>query len=186
MIYFYDVIYDGTELFKSTFDNKDYRVRDHDKQLKANLLSIINSKFNIITDSLKNDSKYKNDENVKRLLDNWNSGVTIKEIGRMENDAAYVINKKYISFCLKDFTNFDIANINLLTYVAIHEFSHIMSNELGHGEEFKNNFKFLLNYSKNLKYIDPELKKEIQLYIPLKELKTPDNYCGVSIINSIN
>ena len=50
-IFFYDVIYDGTEPFKSTFDNKDYRVRDTNKQLKANLLSIINLKFNIIIDT---------------------------------------------------------------------------------------------------------------------------------------
>jgi len=141
-IFFYDVIYDGTEPFKSTFDNKDYRVRDNSKQLKANLLSIINLKFNIIIDTLQKDQVYNNNDNVKRLLSNWNNGVTIKEIGRMESDAAYVINKKNISFCLKDFTVLDIANINLLTYVAIHEFSHIMSNELGHGDEFKNNFKF--------------------------------------------
>ena len=64
----------------------------------------------------------------------------------MESDAAYVINKQYMSFCLKNFCNeseceVSLETVNLLTYVGIHELSHIMSNEIGHGDEFKTNFK---------------------------------------------
>jgi hypothetical protein len=104
----------------------------------------------------------------------------------LESDAAYVINKKYMSFCLKDFNNINLEVLNLLTYVGIHELSHVMSNETGHGDEFKQNFKFLLGYSKNLKYYDKLLNREVQLYISLNKLNTPNDYCGVSIINSIN
>ena len=76
--------------------------------------------------------------------------------------------------------------INLMTYVGIHEISHIMSVEIGHGDEFKENFQFLLNYSKTLMYIDPLTFKEVPLYIQLDKLKTADNYCGVQLVNSIN
>jgi hypothetical protein len=61
-----------------------------------------------------------------------------------------------------------------------------MSIETGHGEEFKNNFKFLLECSKNLKYYDKLLNREVPVYIALNKLNTPNDYCGVSIINSIN
>jgi hypothetical protein len=180
-VYFlYELFYDGTQHFLSTIDNKMYKVRDPNKQLKANLLGTLNQKLNVIVDSLRTNKDYYHHVNVLRLINNWDSGITIKEIGKMESDAAYVINKRHMSFCLKDFNKGNQVDVNLLTYVGIHELSHVMSDEVGHGDEFKNNFKFLLDYSKKLAY------NGNPLYISLNELKTPNDYCGVSIINSIN
>ena len=79
----------------------------------------------------------------------------------------------------------DLEELNLITYVGIHELSHIMSIEIGHGTEFIQNFEFLLNYAKNLFYFDPLLKRQIPLYIPLNKLNTSDSYCGVSLENSV-
>jgi predicted metal-dependent hydrolase len=181
---FYFYVYDGTVPQKSSINGKEYRVKDDiNKQTKANLLSNLNSKLQILVDSLKND----NSPNVQRLINNWNKGVSIKETGNMEGDAAYVINKQFMSICLKDFVkDVNLENINLLTYVGIHELAHIMSNEIGHGDEFKQNFKFLLNKAKTLNYNDPILNKNVSLYIPLNKINTPNDYCGVSIINSIS
>jgi predicted metal-dependent hydrolase len=190
----YTYVYDDTDWFTSTINNKKYRIRNGPtsiKEVKCNLLANLNDKLDFIIESL---SKEQNKSiAVNRLLHNWNRGVVIKEIGNMEPEAAYVINKQYVSICLKNFcdskscegTN-TLDNINLLTYVGIHEMAHIMSQEIGHGDEFKTNFKFLLDYSKKLKIYDPLLKKEYPVYIELKKLNTPDSYCGVSIINSIN
>jgi hypothetical protein len=193
-ILFYRYIFDGTEKFKSNLDGNYYNVRfGKDSQKKADLLAFINLKLGILVSSLRNDQRYKNNPDVKRLLSNWDRGITIKEIGFMENDAAYVINKQHLAFCLQDLPypnsnskNTNIEDTNLITYVSIHELGHIMSEETGHGREFIKNFEFLLNYSKNLKYIDPFLNKEIPLYIELSKLKTSDNYCGVPLLNSIN
>ena len=183
---FYKYFYDGTEYTQSEIDGKYYRVRsDYGKQQKANLLALMNIKFNVIVESLKN-SKYYSNENVQRLIQNWNKGVSIKEIGKMESDAAYVINKQYMSFCLPKNTTESIDNLNLMTYVGIHELAHIMSSEIGHGQEFIKNFEFLLNESKNLEYYDPVLKQNVPIYIQLNKLNTADNYCGVSLTNSIN
>ena len=185
----YIYFYDGTEPFKSTVNNKYYRVRGNNemKQVKCNLLAVLHDKLVILVESLRNDSKVNKNQNVIRLLNNWDSGITIKETGNMESDAAYVINKKYMSICLKNFCETSqcsnvnsLENINLLTYVGIHELSHIMSEGIGHDDEFKDNFKFLLDYSQLLKYLGNKL------YINLSELNTPSNYCGVSIINSIS
>jgi predicted metal-dependent hydrolase len=158
--------------------------------MKCDLLANLKNKMDFIIYSLSKEPDI--NENINRLLNNWSRGIVIKEIGSMEPDAAYVINKQYLSICLKNFCNstncdkYTLDNINLLTYVGIHEMAHIMSEEIGHGKEFKNNFKFLLDYSKNLKIYDPLLKDEFPVYIELSKLKTPESYCGVSIINSIN
>ena len=147
---FYRFVYDGTVFFTSQVDNRDYRVRrGSNQQLHANILATINKKLNVIINSLKKENT--TSEGVARLLKNWN-GVTIKEIGHMETDAAYVVNKKYMSFCIQTTKpEYNISDVNLITYVAIHEMAHIMSQEIGHGTEFVNNFEFLLNYSKKLK-----------------------------------
>jgi hypothetical protein len=191
----YTYVYDDTDWFTSTIDNKKYKIRsgpENVKQIKSNLLANLLNKLNFIVESLSKETT-KSDA-VNRLITNWQKGIVIKEIGSMEPEAAYVINKQYLSICLKNFCDSinckedysSLDNINLLTYVGIHEMGHIMSDEVGHGDEFKTNFKFLLDYSKNLKSYDPILKNEYPIYIELKKLNTPNTYCGVSIINSIN
>jgi hypothetical protein len=185
LLIFHRHIYDGTDFTKSKLDNKYYRVRsNHGKESKADLLALINMKLNLIVNNLKI-SKYNTNPNVQRLIGNWNRGVSIKEIGKMESDAAYVINKQYMSFCLPENTAKSLDNVNLMTYVGIHELSHIMSIETGHGDEFIANFQFLLDYSKQLYYFDPYMKTNMPIYIQLNKLNTADNYCGVALQNSI-
>jgi predicted metal-dependent hydrolase len=177
---FYRYIYDGTEYIRSKLDGKYYKVKNI---LNAEYLAILNMKLNLIVSSLEN-SEYSSNENVKRLISNWKKGVTLKEIGNLESEAAYVINKQYMSFCLKVTNTID--SINLMTYVGIHELAHVMSVETGHGSEFIKNFEFLLNYAKTIQYYDPILKTNLPVYIQLNKLNTADNYCGVSLQNSIN
>jgi hypothetical protein len=163
-------------------------------QLKSNLLAFINLKLNILVESLSKDSSLKNNVPVQRLIENWNRGVSIKEIGYLESDAAYVINKQDMSFCLQDSPHpgarvktTSFADTNLITYVAIHELAHIMSVETGHGSEFVDNFEFLLNYSKNISYVNPFTGKTEMLYTSYTTVPdTSDNFCGVKLINSIN
>ena len=189
-VLFYHYFYDGTTYIKSNLDGKYYKVRsEENNQHKADLLSIIYIKLNLIVNTLKNDSVYNKTVPVKRLVSNWNKGISIKEIGKMESDAAYVINKKHMSFCLQDKPNGNaktVEDINLMTYVGIHELAHIMSDEIGHGNEFISNFEFLLDYSKQLVYFDKTVNKNMTVYIQLDKLNTADNYCGVPLINSIN
>jgi len=182
---FYVYLYDGTEYVQSTIDNKYYKVRNNrDKQEKADLLAVLYLKLNALVNNLAH-STYISNVNVQRLVVNWGKGVTVKEIGKMETDAAYVINKQFMSFCIPDNTSKSLNDINLMTYVGIHELAHIMSQEIGHGDEFISNFEFLLNHAKQLKYFDPILKQNLPIYIQLNKLNTADNYCGVALVNSI-
>ena len=195
IVFFNRYYYDGTEQFKSTLDGRNYRVRiDSNSQLKADLLAFINFKLNILVDELANDPTQNSNIPVQRLINNWRRGVTIKEIGYMESDAAYVINKQNMSFCLQDGPEpgnkpktKSFADTNLITYVCIHELAHIMSVETGHGSEFIQNFQYLLSYAKNIDYVNPFTGNTEKLYTSLNKVKeTSDNYCGVKLENSIN
>lgn len=185
---FYKYVYDGTEQLTSNVDKRVYRVRKgDDMQVRADILAILNGKFQIIVNNLKNDPAYQQNIAVKRLISNWESGVTLKEIGNMESDAAYVINKRDMSFCLQKTKNqLVLEELNLITYVGIHELAHIMSEEVGHGSEFIKNFEFLLNYAKQINYYDPLLRRQLPLYIQLDKLNTKDSYCGVNLENSVS
>jgi len=185
---FYKYVYDGTEQLTSNVDKRVYRVRKgDDMQVRADILAILNGKFQIIVNNLKNDPEYQQNIAVKRLISNWESGVTLKEIGNMESDAAYVINKRDMSFCLQKTKNqLVLEELNLITYVGIHELAHIMSEEVGHGSEFIKNFEFLLNYAKQINYYDPLLRRQLPLYIQLDKLNTKDSYCGVNLENSVS
>ena len=192
----YKLVFDGTSQFTSNIFNKQFKVRgstNEIKETKSNLLGDVYDRLETLVSTLRNDKTLISNVPVQRLIANWNRGISIKETGVMESDAAYVINKQHMSICLVNFCDIakckninSIENLNLLAYVGIHELAHVMSEEIGHSTEFRNNFRFLLEYAKNINYDDPILKKTVKLYIDLNKLSTPDNFCGVSVVNTIS
>jgi hypothetical protein len=194
----YKYAFDGTSPFTSDIFKKQFNVRgsaNEIKQIKANLLGDLYDRLETLINTLKSDQNIPPTFRVavNRLIANWNRGITMKETGNMESDAAYVINKQHMSICLVNFCDTtkckninSIENLNLLAYVGIHEIAHVMSEEVGHSSEFRTNFRYLLDYAKNINYYDPILKRTIKLYIDLTELPTPDNFCGVSVVNTIS
>lgn len=71
---------------------------------------------------------------------------------------AYSENKgEKLAFCLnkKKEDDNNLIDINTLTFVAIHELSHIMTVSIGHKQEFWQNFKFLLENAKTANIYEP-------------------------------
>ena len=58
-------------------------------------------------------------------------------------DKSYTINKHKIHLCLKD-ENGNYYDENMLIYVALHELAHVLCDEIGHTNKFKEIFKNLL------------------------------------------
>jgi hypothetical protein len=86
---------------------------------------------------------------------------------------AYSENKgEKLAFCLnrKKEDNTNLIDESTLTFVAIHELSHIATKSIGHKQEFWDNFKFLL-----------ENAKESGIHNPVDYKKNPREYCGMSI-----
>ena len=59
---------------------------------------------------------------------------------------------------------------NTLTFVALHEMSHLATKSIGHKDEFWENFKFLI-----------EQANKINIYTPVDYEKQKAEYCGMTI-----
>jgi hypothetical protein len=119
--------------------------------------------------------KYPNQDNVLRLHDGFNPKQIMETLPTSEH-TAYSENKgEKIAFCLnkakKD--NNDMIDENTLTFVAIHELSHVATQSIGHKSEFWANFKFLL-----------EEAKEAGIYSPKDYKSSPQEYCGMKITDN--
>jgi hypothetical protein len=89
---------------------------------------------------------------------------------------AYSENKgEKIAFCLNKTKNSEntLIDLNTLTFVSIHELSHITTTTIGHKQDFWLNFKFLL-----------ENAKAAGIYNPVDYKKNPESYCGMIITDN--
>lgn len=151
-------------------DGNRYCVRERAKlELAANLLATVTENCKKIVHYLK--EKYSEDKRVKRLVQGFNPK-KISETLPTSELTAYSENKgEKIAFCLNTTKEGDqLIDINTLTFVAFHELSHIMTESIGHKQEFWSNFKFIL-----------EKAKEANIYYPVDYKKNPKDYCGMKI-----
>ena len=118
--------------------------------------------------------KYPDNTDVKRLTDNFNPK-KISETLPTSDLTAYSENKgEKIAFCLNKTKNGnELIDLNTLTFVAVHELSHVMTVSVGHKQEFWQNFKFLL-----------ENATKAGIYKSIDYSKSPQNYCGLQISDS--
>jgi hypothetical protein len=151
-------------------DGNTYCVRERPKlELAANLLAQVTQKMKDLVEYVKD--KFPKDERVKKLVDGFNPK-KINETLPTSEFTAYSENKgEKLAFCLNTTKDGDdLIDIGTLTFVAIHELSHIMTTSVGHKQEFWLNFKFLL-----------EQAKEANIYDPIDYKKKPKEYCGMTI-----
>jgi len=154
----------------SDYDGNKYCVRERPKlKLVANLLAKVTEKLqNIVNLAYE---EYPTRENVIRLYKNFKPN-KINEILPTSKYTAYSENKgEKLAFCTTVTKQVDnLIDENTLTFVGIHEISHIMSKTIGHNDEFWNNFKFLLTIAVKNK-----------LYTPINYSEKPQEYCGMTI-----
>ena len=153
-------------------DGKTYCVRDRTKlQESVELLAkVTNNMTNMVNYMEQN---HPDDVRTKRLVKGFNPN-SISETLPTSKLTAYSENKgEKIAMCLnknKKKGEDELIDINTLTFVALHELSHIMTKSIGHKQDFWENFKFLL-----------ENAKKSQIYNPVDYNKNPTEYCGMSL-----
>jgi hypothetical protein len=171
-------IYNESDAFNlkciiSDVDGEKYCVRERSKmQLAADLLAKVTQKCKDLV--LYCGKKHPDDERVQRLVQKFNP-TKISETLPTSEYTAYSENKgEKLAFCLnKEKNGSQLIDINTLTFVAIHELSHIMTESEGHKQEFWQNFKFLL-----------EQAKEANIYNPVDYKNNPEAYCGMNITDN--
>ena len=154
----------------SSVDGEKYCVRDR-KKLKqsADHLAKVSVSLKKIVEVCKN--KYPDLPITKKLNQGFNPNKIVETLPNSEL-TAYSENKgEKLAFCLEtEKGNNKLIDLNTLTFVAIHELAHIGSEQIGHGDEFWNNFKFLLQRA-----------VEIKVYDPIDYKNKPKRYCGMDI-----
>ena len=154
----------------SSVDGNRYCVRDRQKlELAADLLANVTDKCKQMVQYMK--EKHPEDPRTIRLVEGFNPK-KISETLPTSELTAYSENKgEKIAFCLNTTKEGDkLIDINTLTFVALHELSHIMTESVGHKQDFWQNFKFLL-----------ENAKAANIYQPVDYKKQPREYCGLKI-----
>lgn len=173
---------------ESSVDNNKYLIRkgnirskDH-LQESANTLAKINTHVVKLINHLDSKYKYDNTRNyfIKKLKQNYNYDI-LSEAAIDKRYTTYTINKSDMHVCLRTRDSYEhIYDLNTLMYVILHELAHLCNyNQYGeaiqgHGEEFKQIFKFLIIESINLgiyKYED--------------YTERPQEYCGIIINTTI-
>ena len=157
----------------STVDGEKYCVRERAKlELAADRLATVNQKMAKLVAHCK--AKYPTRENVTRLVKGYNPKKIYETLPTSEF-TAYSQNKgEKMAFCLStEKDNDTLIDPNTLTFVALHELSHIATKSVGHNDEFWSNFKFIIGEA-----------GEIGIYDPTDYKKKPVKYCGMKIKDS--
>ena len=157
----------------SDVDGERYCVRERLKlELAADLLANVTQKCKELV--LYCSKKHPDNEDVQRLMQKFNPKKITETLPTSEY-TAYSENKgEKIAFCLeKNKGKSKLIDLNTLTFVAIHELSHIMTKSEGHKQEFWQNFKFLLDNA-----------KDAGIYDPVDYKNEPQDYCGMKITDN--
>jgi hypothetical protein len=172
-------VYSESELYNlkciiSDVDGNRYCVRDRvDTKEAADLLAKVTQKMKDLVKYM--NEKHSDDPRVKRLVANFNPK-KISETLPTSELTAYSENKgEKIAFCLNKTKNSPnmLIDLNTLTFVAIHELSHITTTTIGHKQDFWQNFKYLI-----------ENAKDAGIYKPVDYKKNPESYCGMTITDN--
>jgi hypothetical protein len=155
----------------STVDGEKYCVRERDRiQEAADLLAKVSEKCDkLVQHTYHNHSE---DPRVQQLYTRFDRKKIMETLPTSEY-TAYSENKgEKVAFCLnkKKEDDEDLIDEHTLTFVSIHELAHIMTTSTGHGDDFWENFKFLLERAKESGIHDPEDYKS-----------APAKYCGMTI-----
>ena len=151
-------------------DGNRYCVREREKlELAANLLAQVTQKMKDTVAYLK--EKQPEDPRTIRLVEGFDPK-TISETLPTSELTAFSENKgEKIAFCLNTTKEGNkLIDINTLTFVALHELSHVATKSIGHNQEFWQNFKWILQNA-----------KESGIYNPIDYKKNPQEYCGMKI-----
>jgi hypothetical protein len=157
---------------KSTVDDNSYLVRNlPDKLEAANRLAEVRSRILRLITHFK---QSKSDNQIALdILKNFDAEPTrFSESTPDSSYTSFTLNKgEKIHVCLRQKNSSqDLVDVNILTFVTLHEVGHIGTREIGHTPLFWNNFAWILKQA-----------EELGIYEFQNFAEQPVPYCGISI-----
>jgi hypothetical protein len=158
---------------RSNVDGKVYRVRDlPDKQQAADLMGKVRIRLIKIIEHFQ--QKFPDKPQVRRLMRNFKPDPSrLIEATPEAEHTSYSVNKgEAMHLCLRQRKPGDesLVDENVMTFVTLHELGHCMTESIGHGPDFWNNFAWILREA-----------EATGLYQHRDFTAHPTPYCGVTI-----
>jgi len=160
-------------------DGRDYYVhsKHEDMQLAANMFAAINKNttniINYIYDKYKDSPNKKRRDVARNLMTRYDVN-SLRENSPLnaEHDTSYTINKgDIIAICIRSSKVYNqIHDINIITFVVLHEITHLSISAYDHPDEFWEVFKFILIESEDGGF-----------YTSPNFARFPREYCGIKI-----
>jgi len=158
-------------------DGKTYEMQNlPNKEEAVKRMSAICANLNKLRDHYQSEPALAADPPVARFLARFRPDCFI-ENDMSSNDTSYSENKgQKIVVCLRDKTKapeYPLIEENTIMFVMLHEMSHLMTETIGHTQEFWNNFKRILHDAVKL-----------GIYKQVNYAQKPTPYCGMTITDS--
>ena len=158
-------------------DGKTYDIQNlPGKEDAVKRMANICAKLNKLKESYRNEPALAADPPVARFIARFQPDVFI-ENDMSSKDTSYSENKgQKIVVCLRDKTKpptYPLIDENTVMFVMLHEMAHLMTETIGHTQEFWSNFKRILHDAVKL-----------GIYTPVNYAQSPVPYCGMKITDS--
>jgi hypothetical protein len=146
------------------------------KEQAVALMADIKARLLKLVTHYSSDQALSADPPVRRFLERFRSDVFI-ENDMSSKDTSYSENKgQKIVVCLRDKTKspeYPLIDTNTIMFVVLHEMAHLMTETIGHTQEFWSNFRRILQDA-----------TQLGLYSPVNYSSRPTPYCGMTITDS--
>jgi len=146
------------------------------KEDAVRLMSSIRGNLTKLYEHYKSEPSLAADPPVSRFLSRFQPDVFV-ENDMQSADTSYSENKgQKIVVCLRDKTKapqYPLIDQNTVMFVVLHEMAHLMTETIGHTQEFWSNFRRIL-----------EDAVQLGLYTPVNYASRPTPYCGMTITDS--
>jgi hypothetical protein len=158
-------------------DGQTYEMQNLPNKEKAvEILASIRASLVKLHEYYKTTPNVAQDPPVVRFVDRFSSDVFV-ENDMQSPDTSYSENKgQKIVVCLRDKTQapqYPLIDENTIMFVMLHEMSHLMTETIGHTQEFWTNFKRILQDA-----------IQLGIYHPVNYAQRPTPYCGMTITDS--
>jgi hypothetical protein len=158
-------------------DGQQYEMQNLPNKEKAvELMSTIRTNLIKLYEYYRTTPNVSQDPAVLRFIDRFSSDVFV-ENDMQSPDTSYSENKgQKIVVCLRDKTRppqYPLIDQNTIMFVMLHEMAHLMTETIGHTQEFWTNFKRILHDA-----------VQLGIYQPVNYAQRPTPYCGMTITDS--
>lgn len=158
-------------------DGRQYDMQNLPNKEKAvELMSKIHANLVRLYEYYRGDMALAQDPPVTRFLQRFSPDVFV-ENDMQSKDTSYSENKgQKVVVCLRDkkrAPEYPLIDENTIMFVVLHEMAHLMTETIGHTQEFWTNFKRILQDS-----------VQVGIYQPVNYAQRPTPYCGMTITDS--